>query len=249
MKKQELAKNIMHYRFDPRPEREWDTSAVVILDGSKAILIDTGYESQIPLLLDDLASNNIEVEAVIISHFHDDHMEGLKLLPGVPVYGSNRFQDALDKWIPEESHKYFNPAILIDALKIIKFGEHTITLIPSPGHSECTVLVKINDQFLHVADEIIFSADGRLSLPAVDCKSDMPRQIKSFEALKDYSGFTIIPAHGPAFCGDRLENVIQNLSRYMNAVLESDGEITYEDATKDCDCDFANKNWHEGNCE
>ena len=248
MKKQELTENIVHYRFDPCPGKDWDTGAIAILNGKKAILIDTGYESQTVMLLEDLASNQIEVESVIISHFHDDHMEGLKHLPGIPVYGSARFQETLDKWTPKESHKYFIPTILVDDPETIKFGEHSITMIPSPGHSECTMLVTVDKQFVHIADELVFSPDGQLSLPAMDCKNDIPRQIKAFDKMISYSEFTIIPAHGPAFRGDKLESVIKNLKTYLNAILNSDGTITFEDATKDCDCIFVHQKWHEDNC-
>ena len=249
MKKQELSKDITHYMFDPRPGQVWGTNATVILNGDKAILIDTGYETQTPVLLEELASSNITVETVIITHFHDDHMEGLKTFPGIPVYGSARFREALEKYTPKGDHKYFTPTIPVSKPKTIVFGEHTITMIPFPGHSECTMLVKINDEFVHVADEVFFSDDGKLLLPCLDGKSEIPRQLKSLNKLKDYSGFTIIPGHGMAFGGDGLIGAIENLCTYLKAVSESSDAISFEDATRDCNDTFVYGIFHEGNCK
>ena len=248
MKKQELAKDILHYTFATQPGRIWATSATVILNGKKALLIDTGYAFQTSLLLEDLASKHIEVEALIITHFHDDHMEGLKFLPGIPVYGSSRFQDALDKWIPKENHKYFTPTILLDAPTTITFGERTLTLIPAPGHSKCGLFVKIDNQFLHLADEIMFSAEGKPLLPSID-KGNVKAHLDSLESLRGYDTFTLLPSHGPVFDGEKLADEIENRQIYLNALLDSNRLISFEDATKNCTCMFVHNDWHEDNCK
>jgi len=249
MKKQELAKDIIHYRFDPRPGKIFDTSATAILNGKKAILIDTGYESQTPLLLEDLAKNDIEVEAVILTHFHDDHMEGLKLLPGIPIYGSGHYQEILDLWIAKEDHSYFLPSVIINEPFLLSYGDHHLTLTPHPGHSACGTLISINNQFLHVGDEIIFTADGVPLLPIVDdITKDAKVHLESLNKLRDYGKFTIIPSHGPVFDGKDLINDIENRCAYLKALLNSNKVISFEDATKNCTYNFVNNGWHEGNC-
>jgi glyoxylase-like metal-dependent hydrolase (beta-lactamase superfamily II) len=49
-----------------------------ILEGSKALLIDTGYKSEAEELKSYFDKRNIEAEKFIITHYHDDHFTGLK---------------------------------------------------------------------------------------------------------------------------------------------------------------------------
>ena len=250
MKKQELATDIIHYTFPPRAESVWRTNATVLLKGKKALLLDTGYEFQAKTLLEDLAGQNIQVEAVVLTHFHDDHMEGLKLLPGIPVYGSSRFQETLDLWTPQEDHVYYKPTVAVDAPFSLSFGAHTLTLVPHPGHSACGLLILINDQFLHVGDEIIFAADGQNLLPALDGGMDAVKlHLESLHRLRGYEGFAaIIPSHGPVFAGAELAEAALNRCVYLQALLDSKLVISFADATKDCTCSFMQNGWHESNC-
>ncbi len=247
MKKQELATGIVHYVFDAEPGKYFASSVTAIVSGNKAILIDAAYDFQIPKILEDLTSNHIEIENIIITHFHDDHMQGLKVLPKVPVYGSRYFQDTLDKWTKKEEHIFFTPSFVVYEPLTLSFGEHTLTLIPFPGHSLCGLLVNIDNKFIHIADELMFSPDGVPLLPISDGK-DMQRHIDSLHRLENYGDFTLIPSHGSVFSAENLDDEIKNRITYLNAVLESKGTINYEDATKDCTCTFLHSEWHRGNC-
>ena len=252
MKKQELAKGILHYKFDPRPGSVptigTDTCTAVVLNGKKAVLIDTGYESQASELLKDLANSSIDIEAVIITHFHDDHMEGLKFLPGIPVYGSGRFQETLDKWTPKEQHQHLTPTVVVSEPTTITFGEHTLTLIPSPGHSSCGLFVNIDNKFLHIADELMFSAEGNPKIPELEY-GNVEAHINSLEKIKDYGKLSMILSHGPVIDNERAAAEIENRLIYLKALLVSNRNISFEDATKDCTCAFVHDDsCHESNC-
>jgi len=250
LKKEKLAENIIHYSLPLNADREFGINVTAIFDGNKVLLIDTGYESDMELLLQDFAENSIEVEGVIISHFHDDHMEGLKLLPGVKSYGSGRFQETLDRWIPEKEHKHYTPSNTIDQDTTIKFGNHIITMIPFPdGHSPCSILTIIDDEFIHMADDIMRSVDGRWMLPCLDeGKKQIPCQVKALHNLKEYSTSYIIPGHGSVFGQEKLTDAVYNLTTYLNAITENDGDISFEEATKNCNCSFACTEWHKDLC-
>ena len=47
------------------------------------------------------------IEKIIITHFHDDHMQGLKVLPKVEVYGSMDYKTTLELWTESREQKYF----------------------------------------------------------------------------------------------------------------------------------------------
>ena len=246
MKKQQLATNISQYTFAPKPKRHFGTSIIAIFNGNKALLIDTAYEDQMSELLEEFSRDGIEVEKVIVTHFHGDHMEGLKALPKIPIYGSARFQETLDRWTAKEEHVYFTPSILVDEPLSFTYGEHSLTLIPFPGHSVCTMLIKIDDHFLHIVDELMFSPDGVPLLPSSD-GYDMKRHLDSLDKLKSNKGFSIIPGHGPVFSSDKLSAEIDNRYNYLQALHDSDGFISYEEATKNCTCTFLYSEWHKYN--
>lgn len=63
---------------------------------------------------------------------------GLKVMPSVPVYGSNYYKDTLNMWTPKAEHKYFTPTVSVKAPLKIQFGIHEVEIIPFPGHSICT---------------------------------------------------------------------------------------------------------------
>jgi len=246
MRKKQLAKDIIHYIFDPKSKKHFSTSVIAIFNGNKAMLIDAAYEDQMSELLEEFSRNNIEVERVIISHFHADHMEGLKALHKVPVYGSSRAQETLNRWTAKEEHVHFTPSIIVNEPLSFTYGDYNLTLIPFPGHSVCTMLIKIDDHFLHIVDELMFSPDGEPLLPSSD-GHDMKRHLDSLDRLRSYKGFTLIPGHGPIFNSEALSFEIDNRYNYLKALHNSDEFISYEEATKDCTCTFMHSEWHKYN--
>ena len=249
MLKKELSPGIIHYMFPPR-RVELGYNIVAVIDGDKAVLIDAAYEVEAQQVLDDLTVNGITIEKVIISHFHTDHFFGLHVLPDVPFYGGARYKETLIfEGAAEEDVNKYTPTFIVDKPTTIKFGSHEIELTPFPGHALCSLLVKINNQFLYIGDDMIFLNDGRQTLPYLcDSRKDIARQLEALDKLKKYSELTIIPAKGPAFEGNKLHKYAQNLIVYLNAVLEAAGKITYEEAVKNCDYPLLQSHWHEHNC-
>lgn len=246
MLRTQLSEDIVRYSFDPQPNRHFATAIYALFDGNQALLIDTGYEFQAAELLEEFQKSNITISAVILSHFHDDHMQGLKTLPKVPVYGSASYQTSLDLWTEQEEHALFTPTICIDAPYLLRFGAHTLTLLPFPGHSPCTLLTKIDETYLHIADELMFSEQGEPLLPSTDPQC-IKRHIDSLTRLRAHCGHTFLPGHGPAVMGsERLQREIGYRLAYMEAILHSGRRLTYEEAAKGCGCNFLHSEWHGG---
>lgn len=245
MFEKKLLEGIILYIFEPEQGDCYGNTITALINDDRAILIDTGYAYQSKAVMEDLNSNMLTIEKVIITHFHDDHMQGLKVLPDVPVYGSNYYQKTLDMWTIKEEHKYFTPTVLIEEPLTIKFGKHEIEMIPFPGHSICTIIVKINDEYIHIADELMFSKNGEPLLPCI-LKEDVKRQFISVNKLKGYSHYTFIPGHGDIITNkNRIKNEIDNVRLYLNSILRNSKEISFEEATKACSCTFLCKEWHE----
>jgi len=208
------------------------------------LLVDTGYAFQALEVFQDIGDSGFTIEGVIISHFHDDHMQGLKVLPKVPVYGSEHFKTALDIWTEKEEHRYFYPTVLIKDTVSIEFGKHRITMIPFPGHSQCTLLTLINGKYLHIADELMFSNESKPVLPMTD-PGCIQRHADSLKKLKAYGAYVFLPAHGLELQGaEKIEKQIDKRLAYFNAILNADGRITVEEALRDCDGGFLHSEWH-----
>ncbi|PRR81184.1 MBL fold metallo-hydrolase [Clostridium vincentii] len=245
MIKRELVSGIVQYMFEPLNGSHFGNCITALIDSNKVLLIDTGYKEQALLVFEDLKSNGLYIEKIIISHFHDDHMQGLKVLPKTTVYGSKEYKSTLDLWTEMEEHKYFIPTTLIEEQVSVDFGKHHLILIPFPGHSLCTVITKIDDQYIHIADELMFSIDGKPLLPSTD-PNCIKRHIESLKKLKEYSSYTLLPSHGSKIRGkEKIEKEIDNRIAYFNAIVSSNKKISYEEAIKECDCEFLDSEGHE----
>ena len=246
MIKEDLGEGIIRYVFGPAKEgQNFANTIIAIVDEEKAILLDLAFLDQASEVIKDLESKGITVESAIASHFHYDHVKGATALPkNTPIYGSELFDQTLN----ENDQKIYAPTILVTKPQTIIFGKHKIELIPFGGHSVCSLITKINDKYIHIADEIMRANSGELLLPVLNGLKEIKRQIKALEELKKYSGLFIIPAHGPIIEQSKLEIYIKNITIYLQAVLDANGEISYEEAIKGCDCIFLQENWHSINC-
>lgn len=243
--KKELAPGIVQYIFNPLPDKHFGNSITALINDNKVLLIDTAYEEQALVVVEDMKNNGLVIEKIIISHFHDDHMQGLKVLPRNSVSGSIHYKTTLDLWTEREEHKYFTPTILIKEQHSLNFGKHHLTLIPFPGHSLCTIIIKINYKYIHIADELMFSIDGKPILPSTD-PNCIKRHIDSLNKLKEFSSYILLPSHGLEISGkQKIEKEINNRIAYFNTILSSNSRISYEEAIKDCDCDFLHSEWHK----
>ena len=245
MLKRELSSGIIEYVFEPKQRQHFGNRITALHSEGKVILIDTGYEHQAMEVISDLDANHLEIESIIITHFHDDHMKGLKVMPSVPVYGSSYYKNTLNMWTPKADHIYYTPTVSVKAPLKIQFGIHEIEIIPFPGHSICTSIIKINDEYIHVADELMFSNKGEPILPCIT-KEDVRRQWESNNKLKGYINYTFIFGHGDNIKDKRqIEDAIENTIRYLEKILSNSNKITFEEATSECSCAFLHKEWHE----
>jgi glyoxylase-like metal-dependent hydrolase (beta-lactamase superfamily II) len=179
------------------------TSYALLSDDGAALLVDWGYdlwtgwpyggrrhqtrpllESIGPLLRD----HGVErVEAVVATHYHDDHVAGLNLLRDV---------EQTEVWAPENvapilesPERYDIPCLWFDPVRVdrvLRFGEpvrwheHELRVHPLPGHTRYAAAIE-------------FEADGRRVLATGDQQSVTPggRMIANYQyrnrfAIDDY---------------------------------------------------------------
>ena len=100
-------------------------TALLVNTGSKLILIDTGTAGQITdsagFMTDNLAAAGVkpdDIDIIIISHFHPDHIDGLKTKDGAKVFSKAEIKVPEPEWaywmndahmsgVPKSVHGYF----------------------------------------------------------------------------------------------------------------------------------------------
>ncbi|MCG8571976.1 MAG: MBL fold metallo-hydrolase [Spirochaetes bacterium] len=245
MNKIQIEDNFFLYQFPEFPKMHFGVNLYVLIHQNEALLIDTAFETETKTVIKDLEKNNIKVKKVILSHFHGDHITGLRELSDVEVYGSKNGQKTLDKYTPRDEHHLYLPHFYTEDFSVIHFGEFELQFIAAPGHSDCSINIIINRQYLLVGDNIMTSNDGTPLLPSV-LYSNVKNHILALEKLKKYKNYKILPAHGIILRdADIILTSIKNRITYLNNIIVNREYITVDEALKNCQCNFLHQQWHE----
>lgn len=244
MEKIQIINNLIQYQFPPRvghPEETCGTNIYAFLDGQAALLIDSGYKEHILKVKEDLALAGIVPTQIILSHFHADHINGLKSLPGVKVFASQLHSNE------EVTYDGTVEAAFIQGItniSIIRFGQFVITFQMAPGHEASSIYTIINGGIIHVADNLIAANDGSPVLPWAEYQN-VEEHIHSLEMLLDLNPQILLLGHGSSIHGKPvIVNEIENRLRYLRAVKNGNGELDVEQATAECTCQFLCTHWH-----
>jgi glyoxylase-like metal-dependent hydrolase (beta-lactamase superfamily II) len=154
-------------------------SYVLLSESGKALFIDFGYDFitgmpagsdrasrrpwlyTLPALKEQFGVQNVDV--VLLTHFHDDHVAGCNLLrcvEGTQVWAAENFADIL-----ENPAHYDLPCLWYDPIPVdrclplsqpLHWEEYTLTVHPLPGHARYAVAVEFEadgQRFLATGDQ------------------------------------------------------------------------------------------------
>jgi glyoxylase-like metal-dependent hydrolase (beta-lactamase superfamily II) len=152
------------------------TNYALVSDEGHAFLIDFGYDVTCTAmstervarrtLLWSLAALAETPEAVIVTHYHDDHVAGLNLLRdvlGVEVWAPENVAPII-----EDPERYDVPCLWFEPIRVdrviefdkpVRWREHELTVYPLPGHTR-------------YAAAISFEVDGTKVLVTGDQQTD-----------------------------------------------------------------------------
>ncbi len=221
---------LIQYEFIEVLDRvSYNTSVFVIVSNGKAILIDAGYYKFASEIQLDLEKINLEVETIIITHYHRDHAEGSVYFDEANIIASQNYKANIVKCqnLLNEDGLYKTPDIIVNGSMNINFYGINIKIIETPGHTPCGLSVIVNDEYLYVSDMLLEDIDGKIIIPYIDLNSDPLNHLNSLNMYKDLNINSLLLTHGkPKFNID--ENKINEILNSRIYYLESFISDSYE---------------------
>lgn len=192
------------FRIQPLVVGTVQTNAYVISNENtkKAVVLDPGAESG--RILSYLKSKDLELEAILLTHGHFDHIMGINGIlenKRVPVYAYEIEQELLEDAglncsVMVGSKTIVHGATYLRDQATIEVAGYTVKLIATPGHTKgsCCFYFKENE-VLFSGDTLFMESIGRTDLPT----GNSTKIIESVKSLMNLPDDTIVyPGHGPA---------------------------------------------------
>jgi glyoxylase-like metal-dependent hydrolase (beta-lactamase superfamily II) len=196
-----------------------------LIKGNKNILIDPGHDHLFQHVhegLGDISMAPKDIDLVIITHAHPDHMEGVRRFVGSStlIAMSQVEMDFIKNMAPHYGNALdisgFEPHILLQEGSL-KVADMSFQVIHSPGHSPGSLCLHwIDKKALFTGDVVFYNGLGRTDIPGGDGKT-LKESIKKISRLDlDY----LLPGHGEAVSGrDQVQKNFQQIEDFWFAYL------------------------------
>jgi len=217
----EIAENFHAFLWDSMTINNCNT---YLIDSTVRILIDPGHHrlfSHVEKGLNTLNLAPADIDLVICTHAHPDHMEAVQHLnPGTTPFTLHekewRFLQSVDKNIIASlgiDLESFHPEFLITGGRL-SMENIDLQIIHTPGHSPGSVCIYWPDLKALVTGDLIFKEGvGRTDIPGGDgalLKKSIKRIIAQGIDIE-----WILPGHGPVVSGtDNIRNLFDQLETF-----------------------------------
>ncbi|MBU1718512.1 MAG: MBL fold metallo-hydrolase [Bacteroidetes bacterium] len=188
---------------------DFQVNTFIVADKSgDCVIVDPGcyYDSERKTLSEYITSNHLNVDRVINTHCHIDHILGNSFCcdyfqTGYYAHKAGMF--FIEHGVAHGANYGFEldvppaPTGFIDEDEIILVGEMELKVLYIPGHADCSIcLVNEKEEYVITGDVLFNGGIGRTDLPTGDYDMLINGIRKKLFTLPD--NFAVYPGHGPA---------------------------------------------------
>lgn len=194
----------MRYTIIPVTAYQQNCTLLVCEQTHKAALVDPGGD--IDLLLSEVKKQGVELEALLLTHGHLDHVGGTAELAAklsLPIIGPQREDDFWIKLLPEQCRMFgfpesagFTPQRWLNDGDTVTVGNEVLQVIHCPGHTPGHVVFFSETERLALVGDVLFKGSiGRTDFPKGDHQTLIDSIVNKLWPLGEDIKF--IPGHGP----------------------------------------------------
>ena len=168
----------------------------------EAMVIDPGDE--IEDILEVLRKHNLQVEQIVITHAHIDHVGGamkLRGATGAPIllnqndYALLKLLDVQAAWIGVPNPGKVEIDRSVTTGETVSAGSHTGQILHTPGHTEGSICLFFEPEKKLIAGDTLFAGSiGRTDLPGGNMQKIMRSLHDTVLTLPDDT--VVVPGHG-----------------------------------------------------
>lgn len=170
------------------------------IDGDKKILIDPGHQHLLEHVERGLAGLNLnpeDVDVVIITHGHPDHMESIGRFKKPTRWGINEREYHFIKKLAGSYFKIPEPDFFLDEGEVL-IGNQRFDILVTPGHTPASICLYWKEKkALFTGDVIFHQGIGRTDLPGGDGGMLKESILRLSELDVEY----VLPGHGEIISG------------------------------------------------
>ena len=169
---------------------DYQTNCHILSNGSEAVVIDPGYESD--TILDEL--EGLTLKAILLTHGHFDHVGAVKEM--VAETGCEVYIHAAESTMPPmmTAGPLYYPRTYAEGDTIAPISGVELTVLHTPGHTPGSVCL-LCGQDLFAGDTLFAGSCGRVDLPGGNPTQMMQSLNRRASLQTDYR---VHPGHGPA---------------------------------------------------
>jgi len=142
--------------------QDWFTSIALVSTEQTTLLVDAGYRpKKIAAALAERGIDPADVDHVLLTHAHDDHVGALSLYTGAQVWA-----------LAEEVDDIPGEVSVIEAGAEVLLGDVTVEAFAMPGHTPGSAVYRIGSALV-LGDAALIDRDGAL-VPVPEKRSEDP---------------------------------------------------------------------------